>query len=465
MIKTYPLVLCLAIGLLTFSSCEKLIEIKPPSNELPSELIFSSDNTARAALSGAFSQLSSSQPYSWLLTGATAMSSDEILYNNAGGRYDYFLQNTYDPINASLLSDLWGGHYTSIYRFNSVIRGLEGNTSITASLSQQLIAEAKFMRALLHFNLLQLFNEVPLITSTNVSETALTPRNTREQVYAQIIKDLEEAKANLATSYVGNTRLEPNKGAAAALLARVYLYTRNYANASSNASEVINQSSLYTLAGGNALSGIFLKNSSESILQLGSAGTDVTGYTGEGAAFVSTPTSQTFTLTPALLQAFETGDLRRAAWVREKTTAGVTYYEPYKYQNNDRTTATASGRQEAPTLIRLAEMYLIRAEAKASQQDTNGALADLNVIRNRAGLPWRTGGSANEVLSWIWQEKRIEFFCEQGHRWFDLNRTNRINAVMQAAKPQTWQSFARWYPIPQTVRDANPNLTQNEGYR
>jgi hypothetical protein len=148
--------------------------------------------------------------------------------------------------------------------------------------------------------------------------------------------------------------------------------------------------------------------------------------------------------------------------VRDVTLDGVNASESFKYENSDNDDAVASGRTEAPTVIRLAEMYLLRAEANAALGNAAAALADINVIRNRAGLPaLATGINLNLAIE---HERRIELFCERGDRWLSLKRTGRINAVLGAAKP-TWQSFAQLFPIPQTAIDANPNLTQNQGYR
>jgi hypothetical protein len=123
-------------------------------------------------------------------------------------------------------------------------------------------------------------------------------------------------------------------------------------------------------------------------------------------------------------------------------------------------------------VLRVAEQYLIRAEAKAQQNNFSGAQADVNVIRNRAGLPNLTTMVDNTTaMMAIEKERRTELFCEWGHRWFDLKRwsslTNtgktRADDVLGALKI-TWKSTSVIYPIPQSARDNNPNLTQNTGY-
>lgn len=466
--KFYRL-LYLVFGLISTTSCEKLLEIDPPVNERPSEVIFNSVSTARAALSGAYSQLSSSQTFSLHLTVANGLAADELRAIAASARYAVLENNTYDPINGGSTTDIWNDCYTSIYRFNSVIVGLTNNSAIPSDIANQMVAEAKAMRAYCYMQLVAHFGDVPLVLSINVDETALMGRTSADEVYTQIIRDLSEAKATLNSAYVSNgtvsNRQQINKAGAATLLAKAYLVQGNWQEALNNADEVIAQSDLYSLLPGNQLADVFLLNSSEAILQLGSALNETSGYTNEGQDLLTTPTSFSINLglTDGLLNTFERGDLRRSAWVQEVTLNGVTAFQPYKYRNYNATMATASGRFEVPTLLRLAEVYLIRAEAHAHLDNLTAGLADINILRTRAGLP--ALGAAVNLLEAIEQERRVELFCERGDRWLTLKRTGRVDAVLNTAKPGTWQSYAQWYPIPQTARDANPNLTQNEGYR
>jgi len=460
---------CFIAVLFSLSGCKKLLDIDPPKNERPSEVVFGSVETAKAALSGAYSTLAQSQTYSVNLTLANALAADELRALSGTARYAALQNNTYEPLTSSYTSDIWTDSYTSIYQFNSIIIGLTNNPAVSAAVSKQIVAEAKTMRAYCYLQLVSLFGDVPLVLTTNVDQTALTPRVAASAVYTQIIQDLNEAKADLGENYVSNggvsNRMQANKSTASALLSRVYLTTGNAQEAIRNASEVIGHTALYQLLPGTQLNDVFLANSREAILQFGSALNATSGYTNEAQAFVSNPFSfsLSFTLSDGLLSAFEPNDLRRTAWVRQVTKNGVTAAEPYKYQNYDSESATASQRFEVPTVIRLAEIYLIRAEAYAASGNRALALADVKIIRDRAGL---TGLPTDvNIDDAILQERRTELFCERGDRWLSLKRTGRINAVLAALKPATWQSFAQLFPIPQTARDTNPNLTQNQGYR
>ena len=118
-------------------------------------------------------------------------------------------------------------------------------------------------------------------------------------------------------------------------------------------------------------------------------------------------------------------------------------------------------------VLRFAELYLIRAEARAQQNKltgANSAASDINVIRTRAGLSNTTATTQAALLLAVEKERQVELFTEWGHRWFDLRRTGRIDAVLSAVKP-TWKPTAALFPIPYLEIQRNPLLTQNNGYQ
>jgi hypothetical protein len=145
------------------------------------------------------------------------------------------------------------------------------------------------------------------------------------------------------------------------------------------------------------------------------------------------------------------------------TVSGVTYDYADKYKIGLVNEATA----EYDVVLRLGEQYLIRAEARAEENNLTGSAADLNFIRTRAGLPNTTATSQAALLAAILHERQVELFTEWGHRWFDLKRTGNLNAVMGAVTPikgGTWTASGALYPIPQSEITLDPKLTQNEGY-
>ncbi|MCC8411262.1 RagB/SusD family nutrient uptake outer membrane protein [Mucilaginibacter sp. UR6-1] len=467
--STNNIKILIIVTLLSLTSCQKVLDIDAPTNERPSGVVFGSDDNAKAALSGAYSQLGGTQTYGSDLTLITGLAADELKTSSPSVRYVQLQNNTYDAINNSLIRNAWEDSYTSLYRFNAIIAGLSSANGVTPAVAQQMLGEAKAMRAYILMSLVSLYGDVPLILTTNVQETATMPKTPAAQVWQQIITDLTEAKEELADAYVSNNgsaqRMQINKSGAAALLAKAYLATGQWALAVSNASEVISNTTLYGLLPGTQLSDVFLANSRESILQLGSAFMGDTGYTGEGSIFIPSAftSAMNFAIRDGLLNAFENNDRRRDAWVRTYTLNGVTTNQPFKYQNVDRDAATASGRTESVMVIRLAEVYLVRAEANARLSNAGQAVADLNVLRTRAGLA-ALPVTVN-LLNAVEQERRVELFCERGDRWFTLKRNGNVNQVIGALKPQTWTETAQLFPIPQTAIDANPNLIQNPGYR
>jgi len=136
----------------------------------------------------------------------------------------------------------------------------------------------------------------------------------------------------------------------------------------------------------------------------------------------------------------------------------------YKYKYATNPLAVTAGVTEYQVVLRLAEQYLIRAEARARiGTNITGALSDMNVTRIRANLAPSTTINPTTLLTEIALENRKEFFAEQGLRWYTLKRTGQADAVLGALKP-TWTAKAKLLPIPQAAIDANYNLTQNPGY-
>ncbi|MCW8313857.1 RagB/SusD family nutrient uptake outer membrane protein [Sphingobacterium sp. InxBP1] len=453
---------------ITLSSCEKLIEIDDPINELPSEVIFKSETTAKSALAGAYSSMTSSSAFNQNITQFNGMSAGEIDFVGSTTFQD-FMQNTYDPVVTTRINNVWADTYNVIYRFNSIIDGLLNNNAISAPVAQQMIGEARVMRAFCYFHLVNMFGEVPLVTITDVNKTSTLPRVAVPEIYNWLASELEEAKDLVSDTYPGTvgttSRAQVNRSAAKALLARVYLFQKNYQKAEQYATEVINKTDLYTLLPKSDLGKVFLKDSKEAILQLGPAVMNTNGYTVEGSTFLPTPTSTVanYELTQNLLAAFESNDARRAAWIKESNYLGKRTFQPFKYQNYNQTVALSSGRTEVPMLLRLSEQYLIRAEARSQLNNSTGAREDLNVIRHRAGL--QDLSSNINLDEAILKERQTEYFCELGDRWYSIKRMGKVDVIMQELRPSFWKSYAQLYPIPQPARDTNPFLTQNDGYR
>lgn len=465
----------LAFTIIISSGCEKTVDIDPPLNQITTSLVFSSDKLATAARSGMFSTLASISTQSQNLTTYSSLQADDLLYIATAVALQEFNNNTYTAVSTSQAS-IFSDWYSVIYRANAMIEGLQNTSGTTASLKTQYIAEAKLVRAYCYFHLVNTFGDVPLVLVTDPSVTAFLPKSATSIIYAQMIEDLTEAKSNLGVVYPGvtatttssNDRTLVNRFVATALLARVQLYTGNYAAAESNASEVI-ASTLYNMIPRTTMAtGVFTRDNAECIWAMSPPVLYTNQYTVEASVFIpSSLTSVTtfnYRLDPRFAALFTSTDLRRTGWMSNVTLSGTTYIIPFKYKYRTQPLAVAAGISESQVVVRLAEMYLIRAEARArTGSNLSGALADLNVIQTRAAATLTTATDASSLLTAIALENRKEFFCEQAYRWYNLKRTGEADAVLGAIK-SSYTPHAKLLPIPQAAIDANYNLTQNPGY-
>jgi hypothetical protein len=446
-------------SLFFIASCKKFVSIPPPDSQLESIVIFDNDQTAVSAVTGLYSMIGLSNT-TFINGGITLYSgaaADEIYSTAPNTDIDPFFTNSISPSHANLFSKLWRPAYNNncIYSANSTIAGLNQSSKLSDSLKQQLIAECKVIRSLAYFYLVNLFGDVPLVTTPDFSTNALLGRTATPLIYEQLATDLSSAFTVLHTNYPTANRARVNKWTVAALLARIYLYQKDWAHAEYYSNLVI-ISGTYSL--NSSLNAVFTSTSSnETIWQL----IRDSNPTSDGATFIpaSTTTKPTYTITTNLLNAFMAGDLRKNAWLAKNTISSIDYYYPNKYKSRLATQAI-----EYQILFRLAEQYLIRAEARAQQNNLAGAASDLNMIRNRAGLGNTSANTQSTLIDAILAERRLEFCFEMGHRWLDLKRTGKADAVLQPIKGSNWQSTDVFFPIPQSEIDKNPNLTQNPGY-
>ncbi len=447
------------------SGCKKFVDINPPSNKLLTSDIFSNNQTATGAVLGIYTRMSSSNGFAsggpFSVAQLAGLSADEFLnfsYNpdNVG-----FLNNSISTTNFTLENFLWDEPYQYIYSANSILEGLQGTTGVSDSVKTELAGETKFVRAFCYFYLTNLFGDVPMYLTSDYQVNAVAPRTSSVSVYRQIIADLLDAQTVLGSDYslANNQRIRPNKWAATALLARTYLYTQQWDSAEIESTSVINNTNLYSLLD---LNRVFLANSSEAIWQLLSVTPNIN--TQEGEDFILTAPPSDVSLDTFLINAFEPNDQRKTNWIGIFTDSTVTpaqvYYFPYKYKVQ----ASNAPPTEYSMVLRLAEQYLIRAEARAELGKFSGAQADLNAIRTRAGLPSNT--SANDLsslLSAIQHERQVELFSEWGHRWLDLKRMNTATAILSPIKSD-WKATDTLYPIPEAEISSNSRITQNEGY-
>jgi len=475
MLRNIILTVFSAFGLILFGACKKFVQVNTPITSVATSSVYSGNATAISAVNSIYAKMSNgSFSGSGILSISLygGLSADElVLYSGSSnqafiGYYTNALTNL--NVNSGAV-DIWTTIYPLVYDANVVIEGLNSSSAVTPAIKQQLLGEAKFIRAFCYFYLTNFYGDVPLVLSSTYTTTALMGRSGQSQVWQQIIADLKDAISELSASYLDATllktsteRVRPTKAAAQALLARTYLYTGDWADAVDLSDSVIANSGLYSLG---SMSSAFLKNNNEAIWQLQPV---LTGYNTQEARVFVLPASgpgaaYPFFLDTFLVKAFEANDLRRTNWIDSVTAGGKKYYYAYKYKIS----ATNQSVQEYEMVLRLGEQYLIRAEAEAQQGDLTDAVSDLNKIRTRAGLAGTTATTQAGILAAILHERQVELFTEWGHRWLDLKRTNTVNTVMPMvtqAKGGTWNPNWQWYPIPLTDLTNDPNLVQNNGY-
>jgi starch-binding outer membrane protein, SusD/RagB family len=464
--------LFIVASILFFNSCKKMIEIDLPINKYPVDKVFNEKNTAVAALSGVYALIGSGE--SSLMTGDVGLSlrsgfiADELTPLNTGSVPEY--QNVY---NANDGWPIWWMfvYREYIYQLNTSIIGLENSTKLALKDRNILLGEAKFTRAWLYFNLVNFYGDVPLVLTNDFRINEKIGRSPVAEVYKQIEADLTFAKEHLTESYLNREliedpqeRVRPNKFAASALLARVYLYLGRWQEAEQEADMVIGNASYELLSD---LNQVFLKNSKETIWSLQPNTNSFSGANTPDAKVLVNMwgfLDPDWYLSPFLTSAFEDGDARKLSWTQEKP-AGLA---AYKYKQGYGTTEQT----EYTMVFRLAEQYLIRSEARAMQNKLTGensAASDLNLIKVRAGLAETTANTQESLLTAIGKERQVELFLEWGDRWLNLKRTGKIDEVMMAvaqAKGTQWQPFKALLPIPYEEFKWNPSLRghQNPGY-
>lgn len=444
--------------LATFTSCKKLVEASPVSR-ISFPVAYADSISAESNVTGMYYQ--AEQGGGGTYTGAYyivfPLLSDEMSIGSS-------TQANYAGMAANLVNSdyiqaksMWVANYAVIYQANSVIENI-GSVQMSAARKNRILGEARFMRAYFHFMAMVYFGKVPIVTTTDYRVNNALPRQDTNTVFRFVTDELNAALDLLPDGYsnYGNMHTRACKQTARAMLARVYLYRKEWANAETMANSVIGDP-LFTLS---TISNLVVPNSAESIWELAAAPSSPTYIASQLVPNPDNPTVPGTLPSNKLVQSFESGDLRKDAFIGYSALPAPGCYYVNKYRDR------ISGRDQ-PKLLRLSEMYLVRAEARAQQghlTGNSGAAADINIIRNRAGLGNTTANTRDGLLAAVAQERFVEL-CFEGHRWPDLVRTGQADAVLGALKPNTWKPTAKLLPIPATELGANPNLLpQNDGY-
>jgi starch-binding outer membrane protein, SusD/RagB family len=453
------------LGIVSFlGACEVLDQA--PEHVITETNFWKTGNDAEAAIISGYDRMQGLWDGNII---ALNVQSDEAISVTNNDRYDEFDRNAILADN-NRAEQYWERNYNGIHRVNDVLKRVPGITdaAFLPETRERILGEAYFLRAYYYFNLVRLFGGVPLITEPyQTFKTDFTiPRATPEQVYTQIIADLTNAEQRLPQSYptAFQTRGRATLGAAKALMARVFLYRKEYQQAAEKAVQVMaipiyslvntaNYASIFTPGGKNSTEGIF----EVQYISSSQEGTDIwRRYLPSARNGSPANTGGDYWAAPSaeIINAFAPGDIRKDINIAVSTTppfnqAGLPYVNKYK--------RTATGEDPNIYVIRLADVILIRAEALNELNQTGEAVQLVNQIRNRAGLPDTDAASQEELRNVIANERMLEFAFE-GQRWHDLVRTGKAQAELGINENQLL------WPIPARERNVNPRLEQNPGY-
>lgn len=435
----------LVATLLMTASCKKYLQ-ETPNNALPTESAITDAGTARAAIIGAYDRVQGYYASSYPTLGT--ITTDNVVFNGTLSEYLQLDQNAVPTDNVITVA-AYQGIYRAINSANSVIAYVPGvqDAQLTTAERNKILGEAYFIRALGYFDLARGWGGVQLQLKPTTDLSVLTgiKRSTLDQTYDQVLADLTQAEQLLPED--ATTRNRAQKSAARALRARLHLYRRQWALAESYATQVISNTK-YTLVKPykNFYTAPF--QTAESVLELAYSVNDRNTYW--NLWYPSSAGGQ-YTLKPsdalvAKLNNPAIGGSRNSLIAGSGSSVyGVLY----------NTTSTSI---DPSYLIRIAELYLIRAEARAQQGKLTDAAADLNAVRARADVGATTATTQAQLLQAIEDENGIEFAFE-AHRWFDLVRTERAGAVLGLTNRNYWL-----FPIPYSDILSDPDVTQNPGY-
>jgi hypothetical protein len=443
-----------------------------PQTAISDEIAIRDQKSAEAALNGLYSQLQSTNYYGSNLQISGDVSSD---ISQSIGTWDFYREmDTYVTSAGNLeVRNLWEQMYSAVNHANNIIAEVPNIEDIPQTVKDQILGEAYFIRALAFFDLTRTFGGVegvygdqgiPIVTtpSRQIDESSFPSQASIADSYQQVRDDLEMAETLLATTGFST----PNRASDAsvkALLSRLDLYTEDFEGAENYATEVIDDFGFDLVEN---FADIFTnENTEEAIFELTYNTTD-----GNDIRFWYFPSSGGGRGDIALHEEYvdmvnSRPDDERGDLIGFDANVGAYYSTKY----------AKAGGDDNIQVLRLAEMYLNRAEARTRKTtpDFTGALSDLNEVRNRAGLADTTGtgvDTASEILNAIEYERGIEFI-QEGHRWFNLVRTgNALNTLTGIDRlngdPVSLTNPGRQvFPIPSRDIDANENLEQNSAYQ
>ncbi|KAB1155206.1 RagB/SusD family nutrient uptake outer membrane protein [Tenacibaculum aiptasiae] len=439
----------LFLTIISFVGCNDKLDLTDPTTLGVDQFItdYASARTAMARLYDNIQTYGTNQPVIVTQRMVSGLYADELRHSGSFPTFTQALVNNILVDNISF-TRIFAGHYNIINRATIIIRTVPGVADLSSAQKEELIAEAKAVRAWSYFQLVKIYGGLPIIDKVFILDGNAardTPRSSEADVYSYIAAEIASAKGKLSSS---NSNIYFTNDALSVLEAEVHLFMGNY-----NLAEPVLQSLIgkYTLDPNYANLFALGNTSSSTIFRINYNASD-----SNSLAFNFTPTGR-LEVAPsqALLNSFETGDTRKNL-IANNTIPLSAYINKY--------TDNAEGK-DLPYIYRYADVILMYAEVLARKNDAN-ALTYINMIRSRASLPALTTFDSSNVVDVIARERNAEFFGE-GKRWEDVKRLGLAQTVIGSKTGITFAPKMLLWPIPQDELDANGAISQadqNPGY-
>jgi hypothetical protein len=489
-LHTYTII-ALFLSAAALSSCNKLNE--NPSSVIVSSQFFKTSSDAVSAVNAVYGTLNSDPAGDFPLYGRQL----NLLVENGSDNQVYSPSNTNPDVRAlgtatyiasnSRVQKVWQQLYYGINRANIAIDNIPA-IQIDTVLKARLIRESKFIRALLYFDLVRLYGDVPLVLHNPNSidlDKLFVSRTAADAVYAQIVSDLKDA-VNLPKTYAGTDVGRATSGAAHALLAKVYVTRKDWTDALTELTTVINGGYGYALfpnyrdvfqkATKNGIEHIFSVQFETNLGEANSVQDLSLSFTSfnTGTFPIDVPADS------SVFKLFSKNDTRRAVTFYDSvynaaTGKYVVYknaYTPYFNKFVDYSLSPLSTQAQSGVnypVIRYADVLLLYAEVlnEINGAPNGDAYNAINQVRSRAGVAALTTGLGQSAFrDSVFLERRKEFI-QEGHRWFDLVRqggTVLVDALHKIPAKSAASSKNTLFPIPQVEIQLNPQLKQNPGY-
>lgn len=465
-----------------FSCTEDFLEI-PLEDRTPAEEFFVSAEDATQAVNAIYNHQLDWLTSAFAHLAITQITSDDSDKGSNPGDAAFLNDFSNFTFNSSafILNDYWTGQFRGVNLANQVLTNVP-DIEMDESLKERLLAEAKFFRAYHYFNLVRTFGGVPIYDGLPADGLYNIPRNTKEEVYVFIKKDLTEAMQVLPASYGADQLGRVTEGAAKGLLAKVHMYKSEWPEVLQLTQEIMGMG--YSLYGDyyelfrwqneyNSEIIFEIQSTADGNCQSSSQYGQVQGVRAQFGWGFNSPSED-------LVAAYEENDVRQDAtilFVGETTpegdliTAGNDPSNPTRYNQkiyvsseNYRRNNCAENADSNIIILRYAEVLLMNAEANLELGNYDAALESLNEVRNRAKLDDLTFESEAQLRSAIWHERRVEL-AQEGDRFFDLVRQGRAAEIFQALGKQFTPGVNEIFPIPANqISLSNNVLVQNPGY-